>query len=994
MNVPDLPFVGRTDELDSLTAFLRRVRDGRPGAALVQGGAGVGKTRLVKAACATAGDDVTWARGTAFELETSTPYGVFAEALAPLVRSIEEHRLEVLTRGWSHELAVLLPGVLPPPEAGDALRTLTSDEAIHRLRWILRDFLLRLATQRPLVLVLDDLQWADEASLDLLHFLTRSLEDDVPLGILGAMRTDGAAHPETLAEVRQSLRRMGRLELLELDELAPDDVAILLRDTFGLSGRMARETAADLHQWTGGNPFYLGEMLRTWIDSGTIHPEGEVWVGWNDRDLVLPESLEQLLGARLDVLSPGALRVAEHAAALGRESREGWLQAVTGMEEADLLAGLEELVDGGLLASDGDDTEPSYHFPHDLQRTAAYERISTARRRRMHARIAETLLDGRERGGDPVASFEVANHLLRTPPDSLSAEGRDALVEAAEAALDVGAHELAERCFRFVLAGREGSRDARARGGLARSLQRQGDFEEADGILARARDEARSVDDRAAEADALRSLGLSAYWQGQRERALELLSAAREVAGDTGGVERLARIELARGACLQELGRLDEAARTLEEGLAALGSDGLGPELTARFHRGLFMAHAWSGDTGLAWEHGRAAEELAGQVGELDLSWSIHWARAVVSGLTGDAERFVEAMEDLRRVEAGLRSPLRRILLAELEIHYSWATGAWDDGLSAGEEAIRLARELDQQPLLARILVWTAELLLHRGERERAREHFEEAWEAAGGDGPLSGDIHARVAAHAGMAHLAMEEGRHDDAVELAKKGLALASEVGYVVWGIYQLLPVLAEALFRARRVEEAALLGQRLRHDSAAFGHRLGLAWADAVDALSAWLGGDLPRAATLLEASADAMEAIPMLPDSARLRRQLAGRLAELDRRDEALDQLRKVHEQFERMGAQPELDKARGMFRELGARPPARGQDEGLEALTEREMEVARMVARGHSNKSAGKELGIAHRTVGTHLARIYRKLGISSRAALAAEVVAREGEIPE
>lgn len=168
----------------------------------------------------------------------------------------------------------------------------------------------------------------------------------------------------------------------------------------------------------------------------------------------------------------------------------------------------------------------------------------------------------------------------------------------------------------------------------------------------------------------------------------------------------------------------------------------------------------------------------------------------------------------------------------------------------------------------------------------------------------------------------------------------------------------------------------------------------WADAADALTAWLEGDLPRSAELLEASADALEAVPMLPDAARLRRQLAGRLAEMGRREEALEHLRRVHDQLERMGARPELERTRRMFRELGSRPPPRGGIEGLEALTEREMEVARMIARGQSNEAAGVALGITHRTVGTHLSRIYRKLGIRSRAALAAQVVAQEGDIPE
>ena len=985
--IPSLPFVGRTSELADVQSFLDGVRDGQPGGLLVQGAPGIGKSRLVEAARSAAGDDTRWAGGRAFELEAGTPYAVFAEALAPVVRGLEEHRLEVLTRGWSRELSVLLPGVLPFPDDEAAPRNLTSDETTHRLRWILRDLLFGLTRDRPLILLLDDLQWADEPSLDLLHFLLRSLDErSAALGIVGVVRLEDGSVPPHLDRVRRSLTSLGRLSSLTLRPLEEDDLSDLLRQTFELSRGLAEETARDLHRWTGGNPLYLRELLQTWTDSGRLREEEGAWVGWVDRDLVVPESLEALLTTRLDRLSDPARTLAEHAAALARGAPEDLLGRVTELDRDTFLDALEEIVGRGLLERDESNVVPTWAFPHDLQRTAVYERIPRARRPHLHARIASALLERRSSADPTSGAFEVANHLLRTPPSELTAPGRAALLNAAEVALEVGVHTHAEHCYRFVLKADPGEADHEARTGLARSLQLQGHYAEGEALLQEALETADHLEDTAAAADALRSLGLAAYWQGDRERALELLSDARtrgEVAGDG---ELLARIDLARGTCLQELGRLDEAATTLQDGLEGAPPDAMPDALRARYERGLFMAYAWRGDTERAWSHGQEAQRLSREVGELDLSWSIHWARAVVHGLTGDGERFVEALEDLRKVEAGLRSPLRRLLLAELEIHYSWATGSWNEGLAVGEEAIRLARVLDQQPLLVRLLVWTANILLRQGDVEASRAYFEEAWAKAGPDGALASDIHARVAAQAGMAHLAMEQDRHDEAIALSQTGLALASGVGYVVWGIYQLLPVLAESLLRARRMDEAAQLGRRLREDSAALGHQLGLAWADAAEALRAWLDGDTARAAELLGEAADTLDGIPMVPDAARLRRQLAGRLAELGRRDEALGQLEQVHAQFEEMGAVPELDKTRGMFREIGARPPPRGAETRMELLTEREAEVAELASRGDSNKAIGKALGISHRTVGTHLSRIYRKLGVSTRTALAAELL--------
>jgi DNA-binding CsgD family transcriptional regulator len=144
-------------------------------------------------------------------------------------------------------------------------------------------------------------------------------------------------------------------------------------------------------------------------------------------------------------------------------------------------------------------------------------------------------------------------------------------------------------------------------------------------------------------------------------------------------------------------------------------------------------------------------------------------------------------------------------------------------------------------------------------------------------------------------------------------------------------------------------------------------------------------------MLRDGAEALEEIPLFYDAARIRRQLAGRLAELDRPDEALDELRRVHETFSQLGARPELEKTREMFEELDRRPPTLvGHGPGAAELTPREWDVALCIARRMSSKAAGKALRIRERTVTTHLTRIYRKLDISGREELGDLV--REGRL--
>src|SRR6185436_19270638 len=198
----------------------------------------------------------------------------------------------------------------------------------------------------------------------------------------------------------------------------------------------------------------------------------------------------------------------------------------------------------------------------------------------------------------------------------------------------------------------------------------------------------------------------------------------------------------------------------------------------------------------------------------------------------------------------------------------------------------------------------------------------------------------------------------------------------------LHRLVPVVAEASLWANDIKRAKVLAARMRRDSNALGQRLGLAWADACDALVEMLHGERKRAVSLLEGAAEALEAIPYVSDAARLRRQLARALAETGDREGATRELRRAHEVFAHLGAERELDATREQLRELGARPPSRSSTSGIAGLTGRELEIVRLVAARRSNKEIGATLEISARTVRTHLSNIFSKLGVESRGELA------------
>jgi DNA-binding CsgD family transcriptional regulator len=205
----------------------------------------------------------------------------------------------------------------------------------------------------------------------------------------------------------------------------------------------------------------------------------------------------------------------------------------------------------------------------------------------------------------------------------------------------------------------------------------------------------------------------------------------------------------------------------------------------------------------------------------------------------------------------------------------------------------------------------------------------------------------------------------------------------GYTAWGVHRLLPIIAEAQFFARDLTGARESLARLRRGAEALDHPLGLAWAETGEAIEAYLRGEVQDSIDMLGRAAERLDAIPNVFDAARVRRQLAGRLADLGDGEGSLAELRGVHDTLQRLGATRELEKARGQFVELGVRPPPRTGVPGRGVLTGREVEIARLVAEHKSNKSIGKVLGISPRTVSTHLSNIYGKLDVSSRIELAA-----------
>ena len=917
-------------------------------------------------------------------------------------QGMDRSAISVLTRGSESDLTQLFPSLADDDGGSDLGTGGSPSELKARLFWNFTELLRGLAGRTPVLVVLEDLQWTDEPSLELLHFIVRETTG-LPIQVIGSYSDTFRDSADALSLTEQSLRRLGLLDVLRLESLVPSETSELITKTFGTDPSVTREFSALVHGWTRGNPFYLTETLKALVESGLLHASEGTWWGWEADSLQLPTSVREAVLARMGRLSEAASLTAKLAAVLGARVRYDVMRVTSSIDEHDLLSALEELRRRGVLIEESDGPEIYYAFQHPLVRETVYAELGLAHARAMHSEVAIALEDhygarALDHAEDLVFHFAQGGgeELARKTVLYLANAGRRALRRYAFAPAARHLGEALTRSRQLSTEERDSlwSEIGPIEEDLAQALQAQGDTEGAVALLENARTQATEGRDTHRALRVARQLAYTYFWAGRYQDATAELNASLPAVRKAGLTKAEATIHLMKGICLEQMGRAAEAEQELDAALTeATKLDD--PGLQAKVHRALALNRLWVGEPTEVRSHGERAVQLAGQSGEPSsvLFWS-HWLLAVLEGLTGDARAMAPQIDRAQKVAQELRSPHLRLWTAELTIEHASASGDWERGIAIGEQAIVLARSLDQRTLLPRLQVWTALIHLGRGDVERAEVLINDAWEGSGaGRGDDAIDVHSVVPAHTGRAALALARGEYDEALGVGRRGMEIADRSGYFVWAVHRLLPTLAEACILKRDLEGATEVATRLRQDSERIGHKLGLAWADGCEALVAWLEGDPKRGVKGLTSAAEQLEAIPFVWDAARLRRQLAGRLAEAGDAEGALAQLRAIHDTFAKLGAEVELNRTRDMFRELDARPPARAPraGAGAEALTAREVEIAHMVAAEKSNKAIGKVLSISPRTVSTHLSNIYKKVGVGSRAELGEMV--RSSELP-
>ncbi|HEX3246971.1 MAG TPA: AAA family ATPase, partial [Chloroflexota bacterium] len=385
-------FVGREDELRQLERAYDAAVSGQGGLVMVVGEPGIGKTSVVEqlATYAAVRGGRTLVGHCYEEGSLSLPYLPFVESMRSYVCEREPEPLREELGSGAVDVARVVSeireriGVEPRPPGGDP------EEERWRLLHATTSFLRNAAAVQPMVLVLEDLHWADHGTLELLLHLARSLAD-ARLLVVGTYRDVEVDRGHPLSGALAELRRIVSFNRIALRGLTVDEVHRMMRQIRGQEVPWSRAEA--IHRQTEGNPLFVQEVLRYLVEEGLVVREGDRWVRADDGapDSGIPEGLRDVIGKRLSRLSASCNQVLSVAAVIGRDFGLETLQRVTEMDEDPLYAALEEAVRIGIVQERSQPGAVWYRFAHAFFRQTLYEEMIAPRRLRLHQQVARSL---------------------------------------------------------------------------------------------------------------------------------------------------------------------------------------------------------------------------------------------------------------------------------------------------------------------------------------------------------------------------------------------------------------------------------------------------------------------------------------------------------------------------------------------------------------------------------------------------------------------------
>ena len=976
--------IGRRSELAALHLYVEQAERGKGQLALLSGEAGIGKTRLVAETktYATA-QGFLLLQGQCFPTDRTCPYAPLLDLLRSHLAASSPEQVAADMGTLASMLSPLLPDLFPLSSDPPPLPSPDPEQEKRRLFATLTQFFTGQARKQAVLFIIEDIHWSDDISLEFLHYLARH-GTAKQLLLLLTYRND-EVHPR----LRQFLAQLDRERLAQeigLTHLTRDDVDSMHRAIFSLPRSAHLELPDPIYELTEGNPFFVEEILKSLLAAGDIFYLDGRWERKPLAELHIPRSVQDAVQQRTDHLSEAARHVLNLAAVAGRHFDFALLQALTGYDEAQLLLLLKELIAAQLVI---EKSSEQFAFRHALTRQAVYRQLLARERKALHRMIAETL--------EHLSISSVEAHLADLAFHFFEAGAWEQALaygqRAGEQAQALYAPQATTLHFTRALdAAQYASLTPpvslyRARGLAYETL---GDFERALADQETALRLAREASDRRAEWQSLYDLGF--LWTGRNyAQAGTYFQQALALARQMGDPLTLAH----------SLNRLGNWHINVEQ-----------PQEALRCHQ-----EALTTFQTLADQHGEAAT--------LDL---LGMASILSGDLLQGAVYYGQAIALFRTLDERQRLPNSLTSLMCCSSYYQTETLVPAEGsaesFKLGELALKIASEIGSRVEEAYALIFMGMHLGARGEYARTLEVTQRGL-------ALAKDIEHRqwmTAGHWGSGALYLDVFELTEAQQHLERALALAQEVGSKYWtriasGFLAFVYLAQHDVTRAETLlnavfgpdEPTQTVGQRLvwyvRAELALARNDLQRTLYITDQLLATAIGlsneSDIPQLAKLrgealikLKRPAEA-ETILQQARATALERGLRpllwridltlGKLAHSQRRyEEAEQRFASAQETLgELTSSLPDealqqrfLQQAQTLFPHTRQPSPLRLTKRSFEGLTQREREVAALIALGKSNREIADTLVVVPRTIETHVSNILYKLGFTSRAQIA------------
>ena len=982
--------IGRRSELARLQEAAALAAEGAPGLVLVAGEAGVGKSRLVA-------ELATWARerghrvlvGGCVSLSGDVaPFAPIVEALRPLRQELAPSELAAVLGPRARDLGALLPDAALTSEVASATG-MSPDSSERRQLELLLGVLGRLAARAPLVVIIEDIHWADRSTLDTLAFLARNLRTE-PILLVSTFRTDEPGARRQLLPFVAELERQDRVERIDLEPLSRAEVADQLSAILGTQA--ASGLVDSVFARSQGNAFYSEELLATESMAGAM-----------------PQTLRDVLMARVGALGEPAQELVRVASAAGRRFPESLLEQISGLDESAFRVALREAIGQQVLVR-ADVGGDRLAFRHALMQEVVYEDLLPSEQVRLHGACARAIEAAGSVTSDPIQASELAYHWQAAKEPELALR---ASIQAGQAAEAAGARKEAavqfERALALLLEVPDALEDLpfdRAELLVRAAANGEHDPERSVAHIRNALALVPADEDPTRAGVLHAALGRYHWLSGDGAGALaECRKAVDLVPAQPPSIAR-ARVAAGLGQILMILGSSEEGVGYCEEAVAIAGQLGARAiESHALATLGVLIAYRRDPEEGLALI--RRALAIAIDLDSIDEAERAY--ANLLDVLVFAAARFDEAADlGLERIDAADVPRLGGVTAAIVRADTAMALylgGRWDEAAAVLDRA-RLQPSSGAGEIALDIRA--ALLAVGRGERDRARERIDALRERLR-DAIDPQWIRPMLGAD---AELLIWEGRPSAALEVIDAGLDLAELIAPAT--ITRIGPLLAlgvraaaDAVGRGRRGEPAVDVArnQGVADAKAMRAHRDAIAqdspahlriaepYLALCDAEVTRLdGGSDPEA---WARAAQEFEALAQPYDAAYARyREAEALLAARSDVRRARSSLQAARDTAAGLGARPLLsaiDALAGRARiEL---VQERSNDVGSAAsslgLTTREEEVLALIAAGLSNREIGGRLFITEKTASHHVSSILAKLGVSGRAEAAAEAV-RQG----